>query len=90
MLRLVSIAAMLAFAAPAAAQAEPPPVDPPKVTDPSSKDYIRCRRIATTGSLARKERVCKTNAEWSNIARAGNDGARESLERSQAIYNDRP
>ena len=89
MLHLASAVLLFMFATPATAQSGVSPVAAPKVADASSKDHIRCRRIATTGSLARKERVCKTNAQWASIARAGNDSAPEAIERSQAIHNDR-
>jgi hypothetical protein len=56
------------------------------VVDKSSPDYVRCRRIEVTGSRARKEKICKTNAEWDAIARAGNDSSREQLERSQSVF----
>lgn len=41
---------------------------------------IRCRRIAVTGSHIRRERVCKTIAEWRRLQDAGNDTARQQVE----------
>ena len=43
---------------------------------------IRCKRISVTGSLARKNRVCKTNAEWERISRRENSEARRMLDRN--------
>lgn len=88
MLRATLAALFILAAAPALAQDvtdAPAPQDAPVVTDRTSPDYMRCRRIAVTGSLARKERVCKTNAQWERIARAGNETARDTIERSQSI-----
>ena len=42
--------------------------------------YIRCRKDAVVGSLARKLRVCRTNEEWKRFAATGNDSGREVLD----------
>jgi hypothetical protein len=39
-----------------------------------------CRRIEVTGSIARKERVCKTKAEWRQAEDFGNRRARAIIE----------
>lgn len=46
----------------------------------TSKDanYIRCRKFDEIGSLVRKARVCKTNAEWTTSFRVGNQDARDT------------
>jgi hypothetical protein len=51
--------------APALAQApgSDGPVPAAKL-DPRDPNAIRCRKIEVTGSLVKKERICKTNAEW--------------------------
>lgn len=49
---------------------------PATAATPNPDDEIRCRRIAVTGSLIRRERVCKTVGEWRRLANAGNDVAR--------------
>src|SRR5690606_34895793 len=46
-------------------------------TDPS---YIRCRRIDEIGSLVKKHRICRSNAEWKRVADRGNQDARDSME----------
>jgi hypothetical protein len=43
--------------------------------DPKNPNYVRCRKIGVTGSLVKKERICKTNAEW---ARANEDAQRNA------------
>jgi hypothetical protein len=43
--------------------------------DPKAPDAMRCRKIAVTGSLVKKERICKTNAEW---AQAGEDARKNA------------
>jgi hypothetical protein len=50
-----------------------------------SKDdpnYVKCRKLDVTGSLVRKTRVCKTNAEWSRLAQQGSADADEILTRN--------
>lgn len=41
---------------------------------------IRCRRMGTTGSLVRRERVCKTVGEWRRLGDRGNDTTRELMQ----------
>jgi hypothetical protein len=46
---------------------------------PSAKaadETIKCRKIAITGSLVKKPKVCKTAAEWRRIDDNGNRTAR--------------
>jgi len=43
-------------------------------------DKIRCRKIAVTGSLVRKTKVCRTVAEWRSISAKGNQNARDIIE----------
>lgn len=42
--------------------------------------YIRCRKDTVVGSLVRKLRVCRTNAEWKQFREAGSDNGREILD----------
>lgn len=39
-------------------------------------DQVRCRRIEVTGSMFRKERVCRTVGEWRRMAENANGVAR--------------
>ncbi|WP_085808985.1 hypothetical protein [Sphingomonas sp. TZW2008] len=45
-------------------------------------DEVKCRRIEVTGSIARKEKVCKTIGEWRRLADSGNGVARAVVEYS--------
>jgi hypothetical protein len=47
------------------------------LTDPA---YIKCRRIPETGSLVKKNRVCRTNAQWIASSDKGNLNARDTME----------
>jgi hypothetical protein len=76
---------LIGIGSPTIAQTPPPAAAADAVVDKSSPDYKRCRRIEVTGSRARKEKVCKTNAQWDAIARAGNETSRDQLERSQSL-----
>lgn len=72
---------------PAAAQStdKVQPADTAEV-DPTSPEFVRCKRIDVTGSRARKQRVCKTNAEWDRVARAGAELGRDTVERSTSTF----
>lgn len=49
------------------------------VVSPNAPEAVKCRRIDITGSLVRKTRVCKTNAEWKRI-REGNDSELDKMQ----------
>jgi hypothetical protein len=49
-------------------------------TDPNAE--VRCRRVEVTGSIIRKERVCKTLGEWRRLNESGNSVARAIVEYS--------
>lgn len=49
---------------------------PTTATTPDPDAEIRCRRIAVTGTLISRNRICKTVGEWRRLANAGNDVAR--------------
>ncbi|MBB5984238.1 hypothetical protein [Sphingobium lignivorans] len=61
-MRLALIALLLATPV-APAMAQPESAEPAKLPK-DHPDAVRCRRLEVTGSLVRKQRVCKTNAEW--------------------------
>jgi hypothetical protein len=61
-----------------AAADAPPPLDR---NDPNA---VRCKRLAVTGSLVRKERTCRTNAEWKKISEQQNRDADDLMTRSRA------
>jgi hypothetical protein len=72
-MRVMLLAAVLAATVPAGAAI----ADDEAKVDKSAPDYVKCRRLDITGSLAKKVRVCKTNAEWSRLAQKGSADADE-------------
>jgi hypothetical protein len=48
--------------------------------DPSDPAYIKCRRVAETGSLIGKKRVCRSNAQWDAMANSANRESRDMIE----------
>ncbi|MCI4590923.1 hypothetical protein MOK15_12580 [Sphingobium sp. BYY-5] len=60
--------------------------DKPQVArnDPNA---VRCKRLEVTGSLVRKERICKTNAEWRAISEQQNRDADDLITRSRVGMN---
>ena len=54
--------------------------------EPLSRDhpyFIRCRVEPVTGSLAAVTRSCRTNAQWAQADRQGNDNARDTYQAMQ-------
>ena len=51
-----------------------------KGLDPSDPAYIKCRRIAETGSLIGAKRVCRTNEQWQVAANSANRETRDMIE----------
>jgi hypothetical protein len=60
---------------------------PKKITDRRHPDYIRCRSEPIIGSLAKKRRVCMTNAQWVIYTRTGSRDARQFVEDMQSGLN---
>jgi len=60
--------------------------DKPKI-DRNDPNVTRCKRLDVTGSLVRKERICKTNAEWRAIGEQQNRDADDLITRSRAGMN---
>ena len=73
---VIALAASLSCLA-SAGQATVSHVDPAPTErlDPRDPNYMRCRKIQVTGSLVKKDRICKTNAEW---AKAGEDAQKNA------------
>ena len=55
--------------------------------DSRDPNYMRCRKILETGSLVKKQRICKTNAEWAKSRDQQQRDAGEFIERSRAGMN---
>ena len=49
--------------------------------DKTHKYFIRCKRSVATGSYAKREMSCRTNAKWAAADAAGNQEARDIGER---------
>lgn len=69
-----------AFASTAAAEAA-------EKLDPKDPNYLRCRKIAVTGSLVKKERICKTNAEWARAMEDSQKNADDLITRNRTGTN---
>jgi len=67
---------------PAFAQAQPD-----TAVDPHSPDAVKCRKLAVTGSMARKVRTCRTNAEWRALSEQQGRDARDLVERNRSMGN---
>lgn len=57
--------------------------EPKRVTDRRSPDYIRCVTSIETGSLAKRHKVCKTNAEWDRVGRNQRGEANDMIDRAR-------
>lgn len=94
--RRLALLSALSLAAPAAAQSTHSPfatglksasmMTPTEIREHNkaltNKDanYIRCRKFDEIGSLVRKARVCKTNAEWTTSFKDGNQNTRDTVD----------
>jgi hypothetical protein len=74
-LALAPLASAGAQSSSGTANAPPPASSAPRIDDPDQR--VRCRSIQATGSLVRRERVCRTVADWRRISERGNDRARD-------------
>lgn len=79
-LKAAIASSLFVIAMPALAQ------EAPKL-DRNDPNATRCKRLAVTGSLVRKERVCKTNAEWRAMSEQQNRDADDLITRSRAGMN---
>jgi hypothetical protein len=94
LMRVISLAMFnvaLAGAAVAAADNQPLNRSPSEMTpgeikahnaglETSDPYYIKCRKTEVMGSLVKKERICRTNAQWKQATALGNDGTRDMVE----------
>jgi len=79
-IKAVIAAATVIMALPALAQ------EAPKM-DRNDPNAVRCKSFQVTGSLVKKERVCKTNAEWRKISEQQNRDADDLITRSRSGMN---
>jgi hypothetical protein len=86
-LMIAAVAAMVFVAPPAIAadtdESEAQSKVPRKITDRRHPDYVRCRSEPVIGSIAKKRRVCMTNAEWAEYVRTGSRNAKEFVDDNQ-------
>lgn len=75
-----SVAADVAAAAPPSELTNASIAEHNAALAPADPAFIKCRRIAMPGSLVRKARVCKSNADWKKSWDAGNQNARDTYE----------
>jgi hypothetical protein len=83
-MRALVLMLSLAVAAPALARE---PAEAPARLDRTHPDYVRCETLTSIGNRARRERVCKTNAEWKRLAQNNNGVAREVQEKNLTLSN---
>ncbi len=74
---LNTLVLMLACAVAAPVLAEDPA--PAKVVDRSSPDFVRCKKEVEIGSLVKKNKICRTNAEWKALGERESSEAMEHL-----------
>ena len=53
--------------------------------DRKDRKYIVCRTSEQTGSLARKNRICRTNSEWDQASRAAQDWTNGVSQNSRGV-----
>lgn len=57
--------------------------------DRKDPNFVRCVSQVETGSLVKKRKICRTNAEWSKIDAAGNQDAEDLLSRTRQGFDPR-
>lgn len=80
MFKAVIASSLIVMAMPVLAQDKAP-------LDKNDPNAVRCKRFQVTGSLVKKERVCKTNAEWRAITEQQNRDADDIITRSRSGMN---
>ncbi|WP_380872605.1 hypothetical protein ACFB49_35270 [Sphingomonas sp. DBB INV C78] len=72
-LRNLFVASLLAVVAQPVMAAEP--ADPPVKKDKRDPNAVRCRSEPMIGTLAKRTKICRTNAEWQRLSIEGNRDA---------------
>lgn len=80
MMKAMLASSLFVLAMPAMAEDKP-------AMDRNDPNAVRCKRMAMTGSLVRKERTCRTNAEWKKISEQQNRDADDLITRSRSGMN---
>lgn len=55
---------------------------PTQAAAPAGDETVICRRIPVTGYVGRKEKICKTKAEWRAADEQGNGRARSIVDQN--------
>lgn len=88
--KMISVVAALILAGPVMAQ-EAAPADPAAAPagklDRRDPNAMRCRSVSEIGSLVKKQRICKTNAEWTRSREQQQHDADDLITRSRAGMN---
>ncbi len=89
MMQALYVAALIYLdaAPPGGTPAPAPKVASPTSLAPDDPAAIRCRSILVTGSLVRRERICRTNAEWRTSRDQQNRDADDLITRSRSGMN---
>jgi hypothetical protein len=61
------------------------PATASKVVDRNSPDFVRCVREPVTGSIVRKVKLCRTNAEWKRIIEQQSNDATDLVDRNRNV-----
>jgi hypothetical protein len=88
MIRMTVVLAVSALIAQPVLAAEMP-AQPKVKLDRSHPDFMRCVRVDETGSLVKKHKVCRTNAEWARLRERESSDARDFVERNRSGTNNR-
>jgi hypothetical protein len=85
MKKIVSVGMVGMFLASAVSAQVSAPSEKPK--DRSDPDYVRCRVLDVTGSLVKKDKICKTNREWEALRTRNNSEAERFIEQNRTGSN---
>lgn len=55
--------------------------------NPDHPNYIRCKEQTITGTLSRRNRVCRTNEDWRRATLVGNEEARTMVDNANRGYS---
>ena len=83
---LLTAALLVVAFAPLASVSAAPETTAEKL-DPKDPNYVRCRKIQVTGSLVKKERICRTNAEWARASEDAQKNAEDLIGRNRTGTN---
>jgi hypothetical protein len=92
MQRLQYVLAISAFLIPASAlaqQPQDPSPHPGAKLDRKDPNYVRCVSQVETGSLVKKRKICRTNADWSKADAAGSRDAEDIQLRTRQGFDPR-